>query len=138
MADLLASGHTGGGVRHPFDSRFSMVIINWVANPFRGDRFEEAWKPAAAAATKYGATAWAFTRSKDDPLTFMQVAVFENKLDFERYWYSEEIAEARIRCSGYFQVPILPVWFEAVGVGLVVDTIEGAEREAEALGREAS
>jgi hypothetical protein len=137
MAGLLASGHSGGGARHPFDSRFSFVLINWVANPFRGDKFEEAWTPAAAAATKYGATAWAFTRSKDDPLHFMQIGVFENKLDFERYWYSEEIAEARIRCSGWFQVPLLPVWYEAVGVGVVVETIEQAEGEAEALGSEA-
>ena len=132
MADVLQYGHTGGGARHPFDSRFSMVVINWVANPFRGDKFEEGWKPAAAAATKYGAAAWALTRSKDDPLSFMQIAVFENKIDFERYWYSEEIAEARIRCAGWYQVPILPVWFEAVGVGIVSDTIEAPASEPSA------
>jgi hypothetical protein len=112
---------------NPFDGRFSMVIINWVANPFRGDRFEEAWQPAAAAATKYGASAWAFTRSKDDPLSFMQVAVFEKKMDFERYWLSEEIAEARVQAGGLYQVPILPVWYEAVGYGVVSDQIDDIE-----------
>ena len=111
----------------PFEGRFSMVIINWVANPFRGDRFEEAWQPAAEAATKYGATAWAFTRSKDDPLSFMQVAVFEKKIDFERYWLSEEIAEARVQCGGLYQVPILPIWYEAVGFGVVSDQIDDIE-----------
>ena len=127
MSDLLSSGHTGGGAARPFDSRFSFVVINWVANPFRGDRFEEAWRPAAEAVTKFGARAWAFTRSKDDPLSFMQIAVFENKIDFERYWYSEETAEARIACAGLFQVPLLPIWFEAIGVGFVQETIGDTE-----------
>jgi hypothetical protein len=103
------------------------VVINWVANPFRGDKFAEAWAPAAEAATKYGAKFWAFTRSKDDPLSFMQLAEFESKIDFERYWYSDEIAEARVRCAGWYQVPLLPVWYETIGSGTVVETIEEAE-----------
>jgi hypothetical protein len=105
----------------------SFVVITWVANPFRGDKFEEAWAPAAEAAVKYGAHAWAFTRSKDDPLHFMQIALFDKKIDFERYWYSEETAEARIRCSGLYQVPLLPVWYRTVGFGVVSDTIEQPE-----------
>ena len=62
----------------------SVVLILWHANPFRGDKFEDAWRPAAAAVVDYGATFWAFLRSKDDPLDFMQVASFPTKLDFER------------------------------------------------------
>jgi hypothetical protein len=113
--------------------RTSFVLINWVANPFRGDKFEEAWAPAAEAATKYGARAWAFTRSKDDPLSFMQIAVFEKKIDFERYWFAEEIAEARIRCGGLYQVPILPIWYQTVGFGMISETIETPfEEEPEA------
>jgi len=106
----------------------SFVVINWVANPFRGDKFEDAWAPAAEAVTRYGATAWAFTRSKDDPLSFMQIAVFESKLDFERYWYSEEIAEARVRVSGYYQVPLTPVWHRTVDFGIVSESIEDVEQ----------
>jgi hypothetical protein len=115
------------GVTRPFEGRFSMVIINWVANPFRGDRFEEAWRPTAEAATKYGARAWAFTRSKDDPLSFMQVAVFEKKIDFERYWLAEDTARARVAVTGLYQVPILPIWYEAVGWGIVTDDIDDVE-----------
>ena len=111
----------------PFEGRFSMVIINWVANPFRGDRLEEGWRPAAAAVTKYGAKAWAWNRSKDDPLSFMQVAVFENKIDFERYWYSEETAEARIAIGGLYQVPLLPIWWECTGWGYITENIEDIE-----------
>jgi hypothetical protein len=100
----------------------SVVFIPWHANPFRGDRFEDAWRPAAEAAVDYGATEWAFFRSKDDPLNFIQLASFEKKLDFERYWYSEEIAEARAEASGLFQVPVLPVWLRVVDNGDLVPT----------------
>jgi hypothetical protein len=127
MSDLFSGGHTGLPAKRPFEGRFSMVVITWVANPFRGDRFEEAWKPAAALATKYGARGWAWTRSKDDPLTFMQYAVFENKTDFDRYWLSEELAAARVAVAGLYQVPILPVWFETIEWGLISDSIDDAE-----------
>jgi hypothetical protein len=131
MSDRFSGGHTGQPAERPFAGRFSIVVINWVANPFRGDKFEEAWRPAAAAATRYGASGWAFTRSRDDPLSFMQFGVFESKLDFERYWYSEEISEARVAIGGLYQVPILPIWYEAVGWGIVSDDIGEAEEEAD-------
>ena len=98
----------------------TLVFILWHANPFRGDKFEEAWRPAAQAALDYGASSWAFIRSKDDPLDFIQLASFENKTDFERYWYSEEIAEARITIQGLFQVPLLPTYHSIVGMGTAV------------------
>jgi hypothetical protein len=98
----------------------SVVVVLWHANPFRGDKFEDAWRPAAAAVIDYGATYWAFLRSKDDPLDFMQIASFESKTAFERYWYSEEIAEARAEASGLFQVPVLPMWLRAVDAGEIV------------------
>ena len=95
----------------------SVVLILWHANPFRGDKFEDAWRPAAEAAIDYGATSWAFLRSKDDPLDFMQIASFASKTEFERYWYSEEIAEARAEAHGMYEVPLLPVWFRVTGAG---------------------
>jgi hypothetical protein len=98
----------------------SVVLILWHANPFRGDKFEDAWRPAAAAAMDYGASYWAFLRSKDDPLDFMQIASFGSKLEFDRYWYSVEISEARAEASGLFQVPVLPVWLRAVDAGEVL------------------
>jgi hypothetical protein len=103
----------------------SVVLIAWHANPFRGDKFEDAWRPAAEAALDYGATYWAFLRSKDDPLDFMQIASFRDKLAFERYWYSEEISEARAEASGLYQVPVLPQWLRAVDAGeLISDAVE--------------
>ncbi|HEX8742109.1 MAG TPA: hypothetical protein VF712_03150 [Thermoleophilaceae bacterium] len=95
----------------------TLVFILWHANPFRGDKFEDAWRPAAQAALDYGASSWAFFRSKDDPLDFIQLASFESKTDFERYWYSEEISEARAESSGLYQVPVLPQWLRVVDAG---------------------
>ena len=104
----------------------TVYTILWHANPFRGDKFEDAWRPAAAAAIDYGATFWAFLRSKDDPLDFMQMASFPDKKAFERYWFSEQISEARAEASGFFEVPVLPIWHR------VVDTGEVVEEEVEA------
>ena len=104
----------------------NMVMISWHANPWRGDKFEDAWRPVAAAVLDYGATWWGFYRSKDDPLDFVQVAIFPDKRAWERYWFSEQLAEARAESSGLYQVPITPVWFRVSGAG----EIEMAEAEA--------
>ena len=98
------------------------VDIRWIANPMRGDKFEAVWLPVAEAALDYGATYWAFLRSQEGQLDFFQHAIFPTKLDFERYWYSEEVAEARVQAQGLYQVPVLPVFHEIVGAG----TTEGA------------
>ena len=94
----------------------SVVLVGWIANPWRGDKFEAMWGPVAATALDYGATAYAFYRSKDDQAMFTQLAFgFESKLDWERYWLSEEISDARARAAGLFQVPVYPVWLRLVG-----------------------
>jgi hypothetical protein len=94
-----------------------LVQIRWVANPFRGEVFAEGWRPAAEAVLDYGATSWAFYRNLDGRLDFIQAAVFDSKADFERYWYSERIAEARAELAGKYQVPLVPVFYEIVGQG---------------------
>lgn len=93
------------------------VMVPWVANPFRGDKFEAAWRPAAEAALDFGASGWAFFRSREGGLDFTQWAFFDGKADWERYWYSDEIGEARMNAAGLFQVPLLPVYFTIVGMG---------------------
>ena len=95
------------------------VEIKWVANPFRGDAFEEMWLPAAEAALDYGASGWAFFRAKDGLLDFVQWAFFPEAIDFDRYWYSEEIAAARAKANGLYQVPLLPKIYRIVGIGSV-------------------
>jgi hypothetical protein len=93
------------------------VEILWHANPFRGDKLERAWTPAAEAALDYGASYWAFLRSHEGGQDFRQQAVFPTKADFDRYWYSEEIAQARIEAQGLYQVPLLPEYYKIAGAG---------------------
>ena len=97
------------------------VVIKWVANPFRGDRFAEGWRPAAEAVLDYGATRWAFYRALDGRLDFIQEATFPSKAHFERYWYSERIGAVRTELSGTYQVPLLPAFYEIVGEGVGVE-----------------
>ena len=97
------------------------VQIRWVANPFRGDMFAEGWRPAAEAAVDFGATEWSFARAHEGRLDFVQTANFPSKTHFERYWYSERLAEYRIELSGTYQVPILPTFWELVGSGRAME-----------------
>ena len=96
----------------------SLVVVTWLANPWRGERFEEAWAPVAEAVLDYGATAYAFYRGQEERARFTQLAFgFDTKLDWERYWYSDEVVAARARASGLFQGPIVPEWQRLVGFG---------------------
>ena len=97
------------------------VHIKWVANPFRGDKFAAGWLPGAAAVLDYGATEWSFYRAKDGRLDFLQTATFPSKAHFERYWYSERIAELRAELGGTYQVPLLPTFHESVGAGRAIE-----------------
>ena len=96
------------------------VQIRLVANPFRGDVFAEGWRPAAELVVDFGATEWSFIRAHEGRLDFVQTANFPSKAHFERYWYSERMAEIRTALSGYYQVPILPTFWEVVGAGEAV------------------
>jgi hypothetical protein len=98
-----------------------LVHIPWHVNPFRGDKFAEGWRDAAEAAIDYGAVSWGLYRAIDGRLDFIQEATFPSKAHWERYWYSEEIAEKRIELQGYFNVPVLPEFYEVVGEGAAVN-----------------
>lgn len=84
--------------------------IDWHVTPFRAERWFEAWHPAAARCAAFGAKSWTLTRSQDDPLAFRQSMVWESRADFERYWFSEEVAAARQRVIELYDKPLLPSW----------------------------
>lgn len=94
-----------------------VVELKWVINPFRGDKFEEAWTPVAEAVLDFGATGWALFRSKDGKLDFIQLAFVPAKLTWEHYWYSDEVLKAREGVAGYFHVPLLPSFHSIAGMG---------------------
>ena len=45
----------------------TVYTIIWHANPFRGDKFESAWRPAAEAAIDYGATSEEEGKTEEGP-----------------------------------------------------------------------
>ena len=81
--------------------------IPWYATLFRGDKFAAALEEIAPIATRYGATEYRVYRNRDDRYKFMQMATFEEKADFERYWYGEEFSDWRRDFSSWYQVPIV-------------------------------
>jgi hypothetical protein len=94
-----------------------LMQLVWHVNPFRGDKFAAGWLPAAEAVLDYGATSWGFYRALDGRLDFIQQATFPTKAAYERYWYSETIAERRVELAGYYQIPLVPAFYEIVGEG---------------------
>jgi hypothetical protein len=94
-----------------------VVHIPWYATLFRGDRFDEAIREIAPIALRYGATDYYVYRSRDDAYRFLQLATFENKIDFERYWYGEEFNTWRTVHQGWYQIPVLYYWNDLVAAG---------------------
>jgi len=88
--------------------------IDWHTHPFRSERWLETWRPALDRALSFGARSCYLTRSIDDPLHFRQVSVWDDHEDFERYWYSDEIAALREEALNYYNKPLLPSWHTTV------------------------
>jgi hypothetical protein len=91
-----------------------VCYIDWHVTPFRAERWFEIWEPAAARALSFGAKSWSLTRSEDDPLLFRQSSIWDERGDFERYWFSEEISKTREAAIGYYGKPLLPSWHTLV------------------------
>jgi hypothetical protein len=94
-----------------------VVQIPWYSTLFRGDQFADAVREIAPIAMRYGATEYAFYRYRDDQYRFTQTAHFEDKSDFEAYWYGEEFNWWRSVHSSWYQVPILYTWVDVIASG---------------------
>jgi hypothetical protein len=91
-----------------------VVHIPWYATVFRGDQFEEALGQIAPLALRYGATDYSVYRSRDDQYKFLHMSTFEEKDDFERFWYGPDFNAWRSEYSSFYQVPIVYVWNDLV------------------------
>jgi hypothetical protein len=87
-----------------------VCTLDWHIAPFRADRWLDLWEPAAERMPAFGAKSWSLIRSIDDPLAFQQTSLWESRTDFERYWFSKEIEEARASVIDYYDLPLLPSW----------------------------
>jgi quinol monooxygenase YgiN len=93
------------------------VHLPWYATAFRGDRLEEALGQIAPVALRYGGTSYHVYRYRDDRYKFLQVATFEDKLDWERYWGGPEFTRWRALHNGWYQVPIVYQWTDIAAEG---------------------
>jgi len=96
-----------------------VVHIPWYATGFRADALETALAEIAAVAPRYGATDYRVYRSRDDRYRFLQTSTFEDKVDFDRYWYGGEFSDWRAEHSSWYQVPVLYVWHDLVTEGAI-------------------
>ena len=85
----------------------AVVHIPWYATVMRGDKLEAALAEIAPMALRYGGTGYAVYRYADDRYKFLQVAEFEDKGDWERYWEGPDFIDWRIANSSYYQVPVI-------------------------------
>ncbi len=93
------------------------VHIPWYTTGFRHDSMVEPLSEIAAVAMRYGATSYEVFRNRDDRYKFLQVAEFDAKLDFEKYWYGPEFTAFRVNHSSWYQVPVIYSWADRVAHG---------------------
>jgi quinol monooxygenase YgiN len=91
--------------------------VSWYSTLFRGDGFEAALREIAPVSLRYGATDFEVMRSNDDRYRFFQFAHFEDKTDWERYWYGPEFNAWRADYSSWYQVPLAYSFFDRVIAG---------------------
>ena len=98
-----------------------VVNIPWYATVFRADKLEAAIELIAPLALRYGATDYRVYRNRDDRYRFFQFAHFEDKADWELYWYGQEFKTWRADYSSWYQVPLVYSFFNRVIAGALTE-----------------
>jgi hypothetical protein len=94
-----------------------VVHIPWYATVLRHESFANEVARVAPLALRYGASRYAVHRSRDDRYMIRQMAWFESKGDWYRYWDGPEMMELRRRNSGHYQIPVTYVWHDELVAG---------------------
>ena len=101
-----------------------VVHVQWYATVLRQDHLAAEVSRAAKTALRYGASQYSVHRSQDDRYMITQMAWFENKQDWYRYWEGPEMVEFRRRNSGRYQIPVTYVWNEEIAAGALGPSVE--------------
>jgi quinol monooxygenase YgiN len=86
------------------------VHIDWHTTPLRAEKFAEKYAPAVSRVLAYGAKGYLFYRSEDDSQHFIHISFWEDRSDFQRYWFSREMQQVRANIAGWVEQPVLPHW----------------------------
>ncbi len=94
-----------------------VVWVPWYATAWRDNSFADEVSRIAPLVLRYGATQYSVHRSRDDRYKITQMAWFESKEDWYRYWDGPEMIEFRARLAGHFTIPVIYVWNDEVVAG---------------------
>jgi hypothetical protein len=94
-----------------------LVWVSWYATVLRQNTFAAEVGRVAPIALRYGATEYKVHVNNDDRYKITQMAWFERKSDWYRYWDGPEMIEFRARHSGHYQIPIGYAWAEEIAAG---------------------
>ena len=84
--------------------------IDFHTTPFRAERFLELYLPGVPRTLAYGAAGYLFYRSEEDPQHFVHLSFWQDRSDFDRYWFSREMQQVRQSIAGLHEQPVLPHW----------------------------
>ena len=101
-----------------------LIWVQWYSTLLRKDAFAAAVAEAAPIALRYGATQYAVHVSNDDRYKITQMAWFERKTDWYRYWDGPEMIEFRRHNAGHYQIPITYVWNDEIAAGALGPEVE--------------
>ena len=87
-----------------------LVHIDYQLTPFRAERFAALYRPVVPRVMVYGAKGYSFYRSEEDPDHFVHASLWEDRADFQRFWLSPEMTEARLKTQGFYELPLVPGW----------------------------
>jgi hypothetical protein len=108
-----------------------VVWVQWYVTLFRKDVFADDVCRVAPLALRYGATRYAVHRSRDDHYRVTQMAWFESRRDWYKYWDGPEMIEFRRRNAGRFQIPVTYVWNDELVAGALGPEVPNGEFEPE-------
>ncbi len=108
-----------------------VVHIQWYCTVLRQERFAAEVAYVAPLALRYGATQYSVHRSRDDRYKITQMAWFETKQDWYRYWEGIEMIEFRRRNMGHYQIPINYVWHDELVAGALGPEVPATDAEPE-------
>ncbi len=87
------------------------------AAPFRGDELALAYLPAVPMVLDYGAKGYSFHRDDQDRERFTHTSTWEDRADFEQYWFSHEMQKLRDEIMGLHELPLFPHWHQVIEQG---------------------
>ncbi len=117
-------GTTGSGQQGSHPETPGVVHVQWYATVLRQTTFAADVARAAPLALRYGATRYAVQISRDDRYKITQMAWFDSKADWYRYWDGPEMIEFRARNAGHYQIPITYVWHDEIVSGELGPQVE--------------